>query len=292
MERLADYFNVQQLTTMLVAFLPKLFVALVIFFAFVMVFRATRHPLERLLSRAGLEPALINLIVGNVYRIVVVMMGLVMAASQVGVNVGAALAGIGVIGIAIGFAAQDSLANTIAGFLIFFDKPFLVGEWVSVSGEYGRVTHITMRSTRIRTPQNTYVVIPNKKIIDEVLVNHSKHGETRVDVRVSIAYKEDIRRARQVLLMALRAVDNALLEPPPDVVVAGLGDSGVDLVVRVWIDDAACERQVASDVLEHAKLSLDNAGIQIPFPHLQVVVDTVEERVWSRIAELRSPGDA
>jgi small-conductance mechanosensitive channel len=290
-DRLTEYFNIQQITTMLVAFLPRLLVAIFIFCLFLILFRVTRRPLEAVLTRAGLDPALINLLVGSVYRITVVVLGLVMAASQIGVNVGAALAGIGVIGIAIGFAAQDSLANTIAGFLIFIDKPFLVGDWVTVSQEYGRVSNITLRSTRIRTPQNTYVVIPNKNIIDSVLVNHSKNGETRVDVPIGIAYKEDIRRARDVMLRAVRAVDFVLLEPAPDVIVASLGNSSIDLLVRVWIDDAASERAVEAGVLEHCKIALDQAGIQIPFPHLQLFVDTVEERVWERLSALRPPGE-
>ena len=288
MDRLNEYLNVQQIATMAVAFVPKLLVALLIFFVFLAIFRITRRPLEAVFRRAGLEAALIDLLVGNVYRITVVVLGLVMAAGQVGINVGAALAGIGVIGIAVGFAAQDSLANTIAGFLIFLDKPFLVNDWVTVSEQYGKVSNITLRSTRIRTPQNTYVVIPNRHIIDAVLVNHSKHGETRVDVPVGIAYKEDVRRAREVILDAVRSLEHVEDDPAPDVVVTGLGNSSVDLAVRVWIDDAGAERAIEATVLERAKIALDDAGIQIPFPHLQLFVDTVEERVWSRLEELRS----
>ena len=115
-----------------------------------------------------------------------------MAADQIGINVGAALAGIGVAGLAIGFAAQDSLANVIAGFLIFIDKPFEVGDWVTVADNYGASATSRCGRRRIRTNRNTYVVIPNKTIIDTVLVNHSKHGETRIDVPIGIAYKEHL----------------------------------------------------------------------------------------------------
>lgn len=276
---------------MAVTFVPRVIVAVLIFVGFFAVFRLTRRPLESLLRRAGLDGALISLLVGNIYRLTLLGIGLVMAAGQVGINVGAALAGIGVIGIAIGFAAQDSLANTIAGFLIFIDKPFLVGDFVTVSDQYGRVTEITMRSTRIRTPQNTYVVIPNKHVIDAVLVNHSKHGETRVDVPVGIAYKEDIREARRVILEALASVQHVAGSPAPDVVVAELGSSSVDLLVRVWIDDAGEEKAVLAGVLEATKLALDAAGIQIPFPHLQLFVDDVQDRVWDRLEQLPRAGE-
>jgi small-conductance mechanosensitive channel len=92
------------------------------------------------------------------------------------------------------------------------------------------------------------------------------------------------------MLKTVRAVENVLLEPPPDVIVDSLGDSGVNLKVRVWIGDAASERQVEAGVLEHCKIALDQAGIQIPFPHLQVFVDSVEEKVWERLSALRSGG--
>jgi small conductance mechanosensitive channel len=290
-DRLAQYLNIEEIATMAVAFMPRLIAAVLVLVAFLIVFRLTRRPLEGLLGRAGLHRALVNLLVGNIYRLTLLCIGLIMAAGQVGINVGAALAGIGVIGIAVGFAAQDSLSNTIAGFLIFIDKPFLVGDFVTVSGQYGRVTHITMRSTRIRTPQNTYVVIPNKNIIDEVLANHSKHGETRVDVPVGIAYKEYIPEARRVILEALQSVEGVEDTPPPDVVVTELGGSSVNMDVRVWIGDAAEERAVYAGVIEASKLALDAAGIQIPYPHLQLFIDDVEDRVWERLEGLPRAGN-
>ncbi len=207
-----------------------------------------------------------------------------MAASQVGINVGAALAGLGVVGIAIGFAAQDILSNIIAGFVIFLDKPFEVGDLIQAEEHYGSVTNITLRSTRIRTPQNTYVVVPNKRIIDAVVVNHSKHGETRVDVPVGIAYKESIPDARKVLLDAVSGLKDVVDHPVPSVVVDELGGSSVNLTVRVWIENAEREKPVFFSVLEASKLALDAAGIQIPYPHLQLFWDDVEDRVVRKLA--------
>ncbi|MBD3336958.1 MAG: mechanosensitive ion channel, partial [Candidatus Eisenbacteria bacterium] len=143
--------------------------------------------------------------------------------------------------------------------------------------------------------QNTYLVIPNKNIIDEIVDNHSKHGETRVDVPVGIAYKENIPQARKVLLPAVSGIEGVIAEPPPSVVARELGNSSVNLLVRVWIDDAADENPVYLAVVEASKLALDAAGIQIPFPHLQLFVDDVEDRVVdkiSRLPRLMKPGDA
>jgi small-conductance mechanosensitive channel len=192
-----------------------------------------------------------------------------------------------VAGIALGFAAQDSVANVISGIMIFWDKPFVVGDWIRTEGNYGRVAEITLRSTRIRTNRNTYVVIPNKTVIDAVLENYSKHGELRIDVPIGIAYKEDIRRSREVLLDAVRPLPDVMTHPEPDVVVESLGDSSVNLLVRVWLEKADALPRGTVAVVEASKLALDAAGIQIPFPHLQLFVDDVEERVIKKAAQLR-----
>lgn len=288
MQRLFELVDPQQLAMMAVGYLPRLLAALAVLFVFWLLLKATRPALRAVFRRADFAEPLIRLLVDNVYRYTVLLFALVMAARQVGIDMGAALTGIGVAGIALGFAAQDSLANTIAGFMIFWDKPFHVGDFVTTQGEYGEVVNITMRTTRIRTRENTYLVIPNKEIIDEPLINHSMFGETRINVPVGIAYKEDIREARRVLLDAIEGIDGVEEEPPPAVVVRELGDSSVNLELRVWIRDSSQERPIFFVVLEAAKLALDAAGIQIPFPHLQLFVDEVEERVWERAQRLRA----
>jgi small conductance mechanosensitive channel len=284
MDKFIELLNVEEIVTSTVAFLPRLGMAVFIFIAFWILFRITRGSLRMVLERSGLDGVLVSLLVDKIYRIALILFGLVMAASQVGINVAAALAGLGVAGIAIGFAAQDILSNIIAGFVIFLDRPFRVGDFIKVEGQYGSVTNITLRSTRIRTRQNTYVVVPNKNIIDAVVINHSKHGETRVDVAVGIAYKESILDARKVLLEAVSGMEDITDDPPPTVVVDELGDSSVNLVVRVWIKDAAKERTVFFKVTEASKLALDQAGIQIPFPHLQLFWDDVEDGVVKKLA--------
>jgi len=286
MTALTELLNVQELLTRLVAFLPRLFTAFIIYFGFWLLFRVTRPSMDAILRRSGLDSLLIKLLVDKIYRLMLLGFGLVMAAGQVGINVGAALAGIGVVGIAIGFAAQDLLSNVIAGFVIFWDQPFQVNDFITIQGQYGRVTDITLRSTRIRTNRNTYIVIPNKHVIDDVLVNHSKNGETRVDVPLGIAYKEDIATARQVLLDAVADIDGILKDPAASVIVEELGNSSINLQVRVWIDEAKEEQPIFFEVMEASKVALDAAGIQIPFPHLQLFVDDIEDRVLHKVASV------
>ena len=289
MDRLLSYLDVGELATRAVAFLPQVVAALVVFVVFLLLYRVTRKPLSGLLRRAGFHEKLVELLVHNIYRYTVTIFGLVMAADQLGINVGAALAGLGVAGIAIGFAAQDALANVMSGFLIFWDKPFIVGDWITTEDEYGQVTDITLRTTRIRTPRNTYVVIPNKTVIDSVLENHSKHGEIRIDVPVGIAYKEDITAAREAILAAVRKLD-IRTDPAPDVVVEKLGSSSIDLLVRVWIDEARSERGITWATTEATKRALDEAGIEIPFPHLQLVLEDVRTPAADRLAAVLGGG--
>jgi len=288
MDRIAELIDVKELLTAVVAFVPKVGAALLVLVAFWLIYRVSRPGLRAALHKADFHEALIHLMVDNLYRYAIMIVSLVMAADQLGINVGAALAGLGVAGIALGFAAQDSVANVISGIMIFWDKPFIVGDWIRTEGNYGKVTEITLRSTRIRTNRNTYVVIPNKSVIDAVLENYSKHGELRIDVPIGIAYKEDIRQAREVLLEAVRKIPGVMAQPQPDVVVESLGDSSVNLLVRAWIETADEMQPKTFVVVEASKLALDAAGIQIPYPHLQLFVDDVEERVIRKVAPLRS----
>lgn len=287
MKKIFELLDAEYIFNSISAFLPDLLAALAILFAFWLGYRISRKPLRLILQRANFHENLIKLLIDNLYKSILLFFSIVMAGGQIGINVGAMLAGFGVAGIAIGFAAQDSLANTIAGFLIFWDKPFELGDWITVAEQYGQVTDITLRSTRIRTLNNTYVVLPNKSIIEQVLVNHTKHGATRIEVPVGIAYKEYIPDARNVILKKIEELDIVLKNPAPDVVVTQLGSSSVDMIVRIWIEDAKDEKAVFYRVMEESKLALDAAGIEIPFHHLQLFIENVEDRVWDKAQKFR-----
>jgi small-conductance mechanosensitive channel len=232
---------------------------------------ATATIFRRLLLRSRIQDAFARLLIDNLYKAVIFVLTVIAAAGQLGINVTAPLAGLGILGIAVGFAAQDSLSNIIAGFLIFSDKPFRVRDYVTIGGNYGRVELITMRSTRIRTQDNKYVVIPNQKIINEVLIDHSTNGDTRLIVPVSITYEASIDAARHAILNELAGIEEILKKPAADVVVDELGESGVKLLVRFWILNAADERKFHFIATEAVKRALDAAGVDIAYPHVQVV---------------------
>jgi len=278
-----QYFDSQEIIDTLISHLPQTLATLGILFAFWLTYKLTRKPFLFFLSKRNFSTQLSELLVQSVYKYSLWVVAIIMAASQMGINVAAALAGVGVIGLAVGLAAQDSLSNIIAGFIIFADKPFQINDWITVDDKYGKVVRITLRSTRIRTLNNTYVVIPNHTIINETLVNHSKNGITRIDVPIGIAYKEKVAEARPILLEAVKDMKELSKEHAPDVVVSGLGDSSVNLFVRIWIDDAKDEQVVYFEAIERAKVALDAAGIEIPFPHLQLHIDEVADTVVKKL---------
>ena len=272
------------LQSKIISYTPNIFGAIIILIFAYLLFKSASFSLRKILRKSKIEEALINIII-TILKIVFFVLTALMAVGQLGINVNAALAGIGVAGIAIGFASQDALSNIVAGFVIFFDKPFRVGDYVTYEKYYGRIEEITIRSTRIRTQDNTYIVIPNQKIINEVVIDHTTNGNTRVVISVDIAYKESIDQAREVLLKAVAQIEGVLVNPVPDVVVDELGDSGVKLFVRVWIADASIERRVYFETVETVKKTLDKAGIQIPFPHLQLFVDDVKDDIFEKFSK-------
>lgn len=234
-------------------------------------FKLTSAFFRKALLRSKIQDAFARLLIDNVYKTVVLIVTLIAAAGQMGVNIVAPLAGIGILGIAVGFAAQDSLSNIIAGFLIFFDKPFKVRDYVTLGEHYGRVELITMRSTRIRTQDNKYVVIPNQKIINEVLVDHSTNGDTRLVIPVTIEYEASIQKAREAILTEISKIEGILKKPEADVVVEELNESGVLLQVRFWIASAADERRYHFAAGEATKNALEAAGVHFAYPRLKMV---------------------
>lgn len=286
---LASRFDAEQAWAALVGVLPRIASAIVVLFVIWLLLRLTAPLLRGALVRARFAAGLIDMIVDGLYRGTLVVLALITAASELGVNVAAALAGLGVAGIAVGFAAQETVANMIAGFLVFWDRPFSIGDYITTQDRYGCVTEITMRTTRIRTMENTFVVIPNKQIIGDMLVNHSMYGAIRINVPIGIAYKESIAHARAVLVPVLQQLPGVLAEPPVQVVAEGLGASSVDLQARVWIDDAAIERPIRFAVVEAAKGALDEAGIEIPFPHLQLFIEDIRDPAAQKLLALGRP---
>lgn len=249
---------------------PGLVASLLVILAGVVFYSATARGFEAILQRTPMQKSLIRITVRSLYRGVIIIITFIFVLSQLGINVTAALAGVGVVGLAVGFAAQATIANVLSGFGIFIDHLFKAGDWVTIDGNYGEVASITLRTTKIRTLDNTFVSIPNSVVTSQSVTNYTEQGMVRVKATVSIAYGESIHKAREVLIAAAKQIEGIRADPSPEVVVDELADSGVNLRVRIWIDNPRFEERYRFILTETAKRSLDEAGISIPFPQRDV----------------------
>jgi small conductance mechanosensitive channel len=247
-----DRLNVESLLTQFVAWLPRLGAAVLILFAFWLFWRFSRAVVLQVFTRGGLDHALAQMLL-NVYRFTVMTFGVIMATNQIGINVGAALTGLGVVGLTIGFAARDSLSNIMAGFLILWDKPFRSGDWVTLGDKYGRVEEITMRTTRLVTWNNTWIIIPNQNVINEVLVNHSANGPIRIEVPLSMPANANISETRNTIIETIRGLEGVLPTPVPSVVVRSLDTARLSLMVYAWVASGEDEMPVHFRILEASK---------------------------------------
>jgi small conductance mechanosensitive channel len=255
------------------SFIPRVIVALFLFFIFWLIFRGVRRVLMASMNRAGIDPSIRDMMV-SLLKWATLGFGLVIAGNQIGIQIAALLTGVSIIGLAVGFAAQETLSNFIAGVVIFWDKPFRLGDWVEIDGTFGQVQRVTFRSTRLLNLDGETVLFPNTYVLSHRVSNHSTHPINRVSVRIGIAYKESISRAREVILGLTRGDARLCDDPAPDVVVDECADSSVNLVLRFWIKDEAIERLIRFEYTEKVKNALDQARIEIPFPHMQLMVES------------------
>jgi small-conductance mechanosensitive channel len=254
----------------ILAYAPSFITGVGIIIFYVIFYLTTARFLSITLSKTAMQPSLIQVIIKSLYKWIIVVFALISFFGALGVDVTAALAGVGVLGIAIGFAAKETLANIMSGFSIFIDKLYKRGDWVTIAGQYGQVKVITLRTTKIRTLDNIFVIVPNAAVTTEAVTNYSEDGMVRISVDVGIAYKESIDEAREVLMQAAKNIAGVRAEPEPNVVVDTLDDSSVNLKVRMWVDDAGTDPSFRFALTEACKKALDEAGITIPFPQLDV----------------------
>ena len=264
--------TVRDLIVAVISFIPRILVALLFLVLFWGIYRAVRRVVVGSMSKAAVDPSIRDML-GFLIKWAIMGFGIVIACNQIGVQIAALLTGVSIIGLAVGFAAQETLANFIAGIVIFWDKPFKVGDWVEIEGTFGQVRRVTFRSTRILTLDGEVIIFPNTYVLSNRLSNHTTNPINRVSIPIGIAYKESIEEARRVLLKLLEHDGRICRDPAPTVVVTDCADSSVNLELRIWISDESFERMIRYEYLEKAKNAFDAAGIEIPFPHLQMFVE-------------------
>lgn len=254
------------------AFTPALVAAALLLLFFYLLQRFTVRLVAQLLHRAHVNPA-IHTIGQRLTRYTIMTLGILAAARQLGFEVGELLAGLGIVGLGISLAAQDLLSNLIAGFTILFEKPFGIGDSVTVAGVSGEVREIGLRFTMLLTPDLREVYLPNREVVAKAMVNNSRGPRRRLDLRFLVAYGTDLLKVREVLLAVAAGSEYVLREPAARVVVVDLVDAGIAVELRIWLPDPAQEFEAKVELLEKAERALRAADVEQPVPQRIVQVE-------------------
>lgn len=178
------------------------------------------------------------------------------------------LAGVGVVGLALGFAFQDIAANFMSGFIMAVSRPFKVGDLVEVAGQRGRIKSIALRASAIETLDGLSILVPNKEIFQNPIINFTLTPQRRLELSVGTAYGDDMKRDRQVVLDAVKDVPARDLSRAPELFFESFGDSSINFTVRVWLcqSDEISYLNARSEAMIAIKAALDAAHLTIPFP--------------------------
>ncbi len=226
------------------------------------------------LNKAGVDATLTKFF-SNVARYAVLAAAVVAILGIFGIETTSFAAILGAAGLAIGLAFQGTLGHLASGVMLLIFRPFKVGDVVRAAGETGKVDEISLFVTTIDTPDNRRIIIPNSAVAGGVIENITHHPKRRCDVDVGTDYGADLQKTREVLETAIRATDNLLDGETHSVVLTGLGDSSINWSVRVMVatgDFWGVKEQLTANV----KNKLDEAGIGIPFPQMDVHLDQVK----------------
>jgi small conductance mechanosensitive channel len=245
---------------------PKVLAALVILTIGYVVGRQVSRWLERALMHLEMEPPVRSLVV-RIVRVAVSLLFVIMAIQNLGVELLPLIAGLGVAGAGIALAMQGLLSNLFAGLSIIFTRPFRVGEYIGIVGEEGKVETITLFQTTLSHPDRSLIVIPNRKIVGEILHNYGKIRQ--LDVTVGVAYDTELNQALTVIQEVLRENARVLQDMTPVIGVRLLADSSVNIAVKPWVpvqDYGPAGGEINKSILE----AFREHGIVIPYPQRDV----------------------
>jgi small conductance mechanosensitive channel len=249
-----------------IRFGPKLFTAILILAAGVFVANWLGKALLKGLHRFDLEPPM-RMLFTRVARIIVVLLFAILALQNLGVELLPLIAGLGVAGAGLALAMQGVLSNVVAGLTIIFTKPYRVGEYISVVGVEGEVHTVTLFTTTLLHPDRSRVVVPNRKVVGEILQNYGKIRQA--NVLVGIAYEADLKLAIEAASAVVKANGRVLADPAPLIQAVSLADSAVQVALRPWVavsDFGAVQGELNVAIVDEMK----RLGINIPYPQREV----------------------
>ncbi|WP_158840156.1 mechanosensitive ion channel family protein [Polaribacter sp. L3A8] len=255
----------EYLKGLVIEFTPKILVALAILVIGLIVIKLIVKASRKVMNKGGIDVTLQKFL-GNLVGWGLKILLIIAVISKLGVETTSFAAILAAAGLAVGLALQGSLANFAGGVLIMIFKPFKLGDLVEAQGEIGVVKEIEIFTTKLTGLSNKEIIIPNGTLSNGNIVNYTTEGTRRVDLVIGVSYDADIKQTKEVLMKVLTSHPKVLKDPAPGVTVSELADSSVNFAVRPW-----CKTEdywaVYFEVTESVKLALDEAGIEIPYPH-------------------------
>ncbi|MFY0608289.1 MAG: mechanosensitive ion channel family protein [Cyclobacteriaceae bacterium] len=253
----------------LITMLPNMAVAVVLFIVFLLCAKATQKVFLKLFTRTSNNKALENLFGTIVYYIVLgTGLFIILEVLQLEKAVTSLLAGVGVVGLALGFAFQDIAANFVSGIILAFRTPFQIGQIVSIAGHEGTVTRTNLRVSVIETYQGQEVYIPNKDVLQAPIINYSALGERRIDLPVGISYADDLQKVEDLVVSTMKSVDNVIRHEDMIFDYTSFGDSSINFEIKFWIKFPGPPTifEMQTRAIKAIKTAFDKEGITIPFP--------------------------
>ena len=267
--RLQEIFNPKDMGEQIAQGMANLVIGLIVFLAFYLLLRLLVMLMRRTVKKSHLDKTTYSFVETTVYYTVLTI-GVLSALNAIGINTAAILTSLGIVGVTIGFAARDSLSNLISGIIIFLDRPFVIGDLVEIDDKYGRVSEITLRSTRVVTSDGRMLAVPNTEIINKTVASYTNFPNLRLDIPVTIAVSENIEHARQTLLSLVAEDPEYLNSPAPRVVVQQLNDYNVALELQAWLINERQHVEKRSELKEKVFNAFNQAEIEMPFETIQL----------------------
>jgi len=224
--------------------------------------------IRKAFNKAKVDKTL-SIFISKVFKWGILAISSLFVLEELGIETSSISVLLGSVGLAVGLAFQGTLGNIAAGLMLLIFRPYKVGDTISTSGSFGKVTEIDLFVTYIDTFDNRRIIIPNGQVFGKVIENVTFHPTRRVEVKVGVNYEADLNQTRSVLEEAIKDTKLALQEPKPAVILGDLQDSSVGWIVRIWVptgDFTGAKQELTYQI----KTKLDSASIDIPYPQLYV----------------------
>lgn len=270
-----------------VKIIPNFIVALLVLFFFIFLAKMVRRVFPKIFRKLNTNATLTSLFSAIAY-IFILLIGLFISLEILNLEktVTSLLAGAGVIGIALGFAFQEIASNFVSGILIAFREPFKVDDIVEVKDYMGTIKEITLRTTHIMTFDGLEVIIPNKYMFTEPIINYTTTPKRRLDLTVGVAYDSDLEKVEKICLKVLDSLEDRIKSMEPEFYYTEFADSSINFVARVWIkypeNKAYLKRK--HDLIKRIKDQFDNENINIPFP---IRTLDVPDSTWNKVQQIK-----